>query len=270
MREAPRTQNIERMPKKDRGMYEKDGMWYASADGTNTVPVEDDLAQNIDLALRVQNKVDEALMAGHRPGFLRTIKMLNCRKTIFAVRGTASVDKLINKDLLKSENVSREEIDEASGIPELKNDIEQMLDAGHLPVLGTKEDLQIKEHLDEHPEDLPAVVHVFDIPPRYASRIIAGLMKGTGGLSADDAVTKLHRNHTFLVLGKSEDGSYLCFHKQGPDLYHKFELRDLDSLLQTTVAPVSGRLYISYIGPSDTNENSPAPRPTSAQPLFGV
>ena len=241
---------VGRIPEGNPGIFHKDKEWLATTDGVHTVPVEGKLAENIALALRVQEKVDEALIAGHRPGFLSTVRMLNCRKTISAVRDTVPLRALLSKEKLKPENISLESLEEASGVPELMKDIEDILHSERSPILGSKDDMQIASYLDEHLSDLPAIVHVFDIPQKYLNEMVSKLLNHSGSLSTEDCMTKLNRNHTFLVLGKGSDGKYICFQKQGPEIHDKFELCELDQVLDFAINPVAGGMYLSFVGPS--------------------
>ncbi len=235
-------------PERKAGVTEEDGKSAVSLDGVHTVPIGQELAENIALALRVQDKLDEALMAGHRPGFLRLVSMLNCRKAISAVRGTVPLKELLSRKKLKQEGLSPEEIEELSGVPELKKDLEDILGSGRTPVLGSGEDLHIASHLDDEPGDMPAVVHVFDVLPKYEQEIVSKLL-GSAPISVEDCMEKMHRNHTFLVLGKDETGKYICFQKQGPEIHHRFELQELDQLLEKAVVGPDEHIYLSFIGP---------------------
>jgi len=248
MLDSPK-RKVEAMPERKARIIEQNGKFSASLDGIHGVPVQTELGENIALALRVQEKVDEALMAGHRPGFLQTVRMLNCRKAISAVRGTVPLSELVTRQMLKQEIVSVEDLEEVSGVAELKKDIGHILDSGRTPVLGSKEDMHIASYLDENLGELPAIVHVFDLVPKYEGEILSQLINHSKSFSVDEWMQRMHRNHTFLVLGKDVDGKYICFQKQGPEIHHRFELRELGSLIDLTVAPLQDRTELSFIGP---------------------
>lgn len=215
------------------------------------VAVPKDLADNISLALRLQDKIDDALVAKHRPGFLEMVRVMNCRKSVDAVRGK-SVKTLVNKKPSREGLTKREVSDELSGIPALMKDVEAVLESGAMPVVGVQEDLQIASHLDEY--ELPAVVHVFSIEKERGGGIFSKLVSVTDPLTAEDCKKFLHRNHTFLVLGKRDDGEYLCFHKQGSELHHRFELRPLSSIERTAIHPTDDRYYLSFIHPATVHD----------------
>jgi hypothetical protein len=220
------------------------------------LPINPELGENISIALRVQEKVDNALMTGSRPGFLRTISMLNCRKSISAVRGDIPIDELISRSLIKNKPVTPADIEEISGVAELWKDIEKGLDERRSPILGTDEDMQLEAYFEEHPQDLPATVHVFDVLPHYERQVITKLLSDPDTFTIQDCKRKMNRNHTFLVLGKDTAGKYICFHKQGPEVHHKFELRELESLIALSVDPLPDHMHLSFIEPIDNDQLS--------------
>jgi hypothetical protein len=225
--------------------------WYASLDGSHHVEVPEELAENIALSLRVQEKVREALMAGHKPGFISMISMLNCRKTIAAVSGARPLKELISRRRGNSDQGSDEIHTQAqlSGVPELMDDIEQMLDDGVVPVFGSQGSMQIEQYFDDHPDSFPQVVHVFNIIPRYESVVVSAVFGSSAPLTRKDMETKFHIDHTFIVLGKDEIGRYVCFQKRGSRNHHPFELQDLDSVINLSINPEADTTYLSFIGP---------------------
>ena len=230
------------------GIREEDDRSFASLDGKHRVELPTYLARNIALALKTQEKIDEALLREHRPGFLRTISMLNCRKSVSAVRGTVPLQRLVSREVLKNETLSEAEAQELAGLTEVWEDVEHNLESGNAPILGTSEDLQIASYLDEHPGTFPAAVHVFNAPPKLADRIVTKVFDAHEPFSVEDA-KRLNRNHTFLVLGKDDADRYVCFQKEGASIYDRFELRDLESLLAETIDPEEGVLYVSFVEP---------------------
>ncbi|MCE9541825.1 hypothetical protein K8R03_04715 [Candidatus Kaiserbacteria bacterium] len=244
-------QKTEKLPEKAAGISQQGDSWLASVDGQHSVPVPAALAGNIALALRVQEKVDDALVAGHRPGFLSALRMLNCRKTISAVTGAVPLRKLVSKVKVEG-NLTNAAVEEASGIRELRHDIERLLESGRLPVLGTKDHMGIEDYLDESMPAEPAIVHVFKIPPALVGSFMAKLVQTPEALTAEECMTKLSRSHTFLVLGKADDGKYLCFQKAGPKIHQPFELRTLDKVEEISIQPESDEVYLSYIGPLES------------------
>ena len=232
------------------------GQCLVTLDGINTIPVPRELGENIAVALRVQEKITDALMAGHRPGFLKTVSMLNCRKSISVVRDTRNLKELVSRKILSQSNLTTTEkiknLEEVSGVPELMEDVERLMKLGKIPVLGSSDDMSIASYLDEHSNDFPVVVHVFDIVKRFNSEIIKKLF-GKDCLTIKDCETKLHRDHTFLILGRDTNGTYICFQKRGPEISQPFELCSLDSVIKTSVVPETNRMYLSFIGPIGEN-----------------
>jgi hypothetical protein len=246
-------QKVERVSQNNAGIIQKDGNFFATLDGIQIIPIEKELAQNIAIALRVQDKVDEALITGNRIGFLKTIQMLNCRKTISAVRGTRPIQSLTNrKELERTRKLPVQEwwvkMQEITGAKETLEDVDRILKSGKAPVIGSNESLQVKESLDRNPADLPAVVHVFDVPPDNLDGVVSQLAQGPGSFSTEDFEGKLGFNHTFLVLGKDSDGKYACFQKRGPEIREPFEILELDAAVTAAVIPAESGTHLSVIG----------------------
>lgn len=234
-----------------RGVFERHDRWYVTL-GNGTVAIPQRLGQNISFALRAQQKVEEALVGLHRPGFLKTIAMMNCRKSAFAVLEEHPLKNLVLGRNTYRPDASRETIDQMSGIPELLSDVDAILQAHRMPVLGTADSMQIAEYLDSHSTEIPAVVHVFNVKKPYVSEVISKIVQLSGGLTWKDVMSKMNRDHTFIVLGKDASGEYICFHKRGPSLHHPFELVYLDAVLSNAIDPRKGVIYTSLIRPAAT------------------
>ncbi len=236
------------------GINNFDGNFFASIDENPGVAIDKNLAQNISLALLAQNKVDRALQTGNNSEFLKIVAMLNCRQTTFAVRNITSLRSLVetSKKLHLPDQHPQERLDTMEkmiGVPEMMEDINRILKSGRPPIIGTLEDTEIRTFLETHPNDLPAVVHIFSIRPGNSEKIRSGLVNGQGPSSFEEYEEDIMRNHTFLVLGKDSSGRYVCFHKQGPEIKDRFEISELDSVLSESV--VSSESYLSFIGPID-------------------
>lgn len=229
------------------GVYEANGAWYASVDGAERVRVDPGIAENVGIALDVQEKVELALIGEHRPGFLRTIKMVNCRKAAFAVLEKYPLKKLLLGRGKLRHDASPEVVEQMSGVPELLSDVGRILKAGAVPVLGSSDNMQIAEYLDGH-DTIPAIVHIFNIKEPYTNDIIGKLVSPHNSLGWKDFMARMRRDHTFLVLGKAPSGRYVCFHKRGPSEHHPFELAYLDSVITSAVDPKESRIYVSVIG----------------------
>lgn len=254
--------SVEQRSEKVRGKILKRNGIYVASVGKHTVPIEENLARNIDVAIRIQDKVDDALAKGNRPGFLRTVKMMNCRKSVFAVTGIKNARELVDRTKIKrltSANLSNRERVKISydiaGGRELKEDIERLLELGKLPILGSGSDMHFESHLDEHRDDVPAIAHVFEVPPLLMGRVISGLMDQQKPLSAEFILSKLHRVHTFLVLGKDKDtNEYLAFQKKGPDLHQRFEVTTLKTIATDSYFNMREKLFLTCIGPMPKQE----------------
>ncbi len=206
------------------------------------------LANNIQTALRVQDKVDQAMMAGIRPGFLRKVRMMNCRKAVFAVRGTTPLREMVR---VREREDGKKYV--SAGVEELREDLDRLHDAHISPTFGSTEDLHIESSLDELTA-FPAVVHVFRIPEKFVPWFTKKAL--TGGLNGAEYLNSLHREHTFLVLGKRDDGNYICFHKQGPEQWHKMEVVTLHEIEVRSITPKEGETYLSFVGPIEEAQKS--------------
>lgn len=262
--ERTKPQRFEGAEDATRGVYESDGVWYASVDGTERVRIDSAIAENIGIALDVQEKVDLALIGKHRPGFLRTIKMINCRKAAFAVLERYPLKKLLLGRGKLRHDASQEIVAQMSGVPELVADVGRILKDGTLPVLGTADNMQVAEYLDQH-DTVPAIVHVFNIKKPHVNDILTKLVSPAVPLGWKDFMTKMNRDHTFLVLAKAPSGRYVCFHKRGSSEHHPFEVTYLDSVIRSAVEPKESRIYISVIG--EALRDKPARLRTGANAL---
>lgn len=236
---------------------EDKGQWYVSRSGGGNIPVEAQLGEAMSIALRVQDKVDEALMSEHaRRGLLEKVSLMNCRKSAWAVRHPEELKRLITTPQ-NFEELSKEEREALSGVPELRHELEALFEAGHQPIIGTGEDLHIESYLDEHENELPAVVYVFNAPMRRSDELVMRAFgSGEDGITSEYVMSSLNRDHTFIVLGKDTEGRYACFHKQGPRIDDRFEIVDLESVLMFAVAGSEDKIFMSAIGPVDVADKA--------------
>src|SRR3989344_2855672 len=98
------------------GVFERDGQWYASADGKHSVSIPADLGRNISVALRAQKKIEAVLAGVGREGFRHMIKMLNCRKVALAVAGRIPLKRVVSGSRLLTPEGGQSAIDTASGL----------------------------------------------------------------------------------------------------------------------------------------------------------
>jgi hypothetical protein len=167
------------------GIVHSGGTYFASLGGGPGVPIGRELAENISLALRAQKTVDRAVESGRNPKdsrFLEIVSMLNCRQTAFIARNTMTLDSLVEQKRKLKEKLDssqRKEIQEkASGREEMRKDIDRILELRRLPVYGALDDKAgIRSYLDSHLEDLPAIVHVFDVLPAFTNSLLEKLKR---------------------------------------------------------------------------------------------
>lgn len=250
MRESPKLKFKPEQPSDKVGIFKEGDKYYASLDGTHAVEVPEHIAENISIALRFQEKVDEAVDLNIRKGLLDMIAMMNCRKSIFAVTGSHSLRDLARQTKLGDKGKGSLSEFELSGIPQLLDDVERISKTGNLPILGSGENLEIEEYLSSEETDFPVIVHVFDVSPQQYSKVIATMFKDPESLAQYDSLKSMRFNHTFLVLGRDEQGKYACFHKQGPEIYQRFEITDLDFLKHVSVGNDPQQIHLTFIGPA--------------------
>lgn len=225
--------------------------WFVTRENGGKIPIPSELGNAIQIALRVQTKADEALEGTTRRGLLEKISLMNCRKTAWAVRHPEELRRLISSPG-NIQELSREEKEALSGIPELRHEIEALFATGHTPIIGTGDDLHIESYLEDHPQEMPVVVHVFHAPMRRSDELVTRAFgSDEEGITVDYVLSSLNRDHTFIVLGKDQEGRYACFHKQGPAIDNKFEIIDLESTLLFAVADSESKVFMSAIGPID-------------------
>lgn len=236
------------------GIHKEGSVWYAHLNQHEKVPLSENLANNIRIALRAQEKIEEALMGGHRPGFLRTISMMNCRKTIFATIANTPIRLMTRNKDMEAVTDKKTYSEQLSGVDELMKDVTRIIRSDHAPLLGSNDDMQIEHYLHEHTDEMPCVVHIFNIKQRFVGDIASKLISDPRSLSEEDCRTKLNRDHTFLVLGRTPQGTYICFQKSGPNVNQPFEIKSLPEIISRTIDPEPGRIYASFIGSTDLRD----------------
>ena len=252
MRDMLRTQKRESLPLNSPGVFSENGMHYVTlGDKADTVKAPKDLAENIALALRVQEKIDDSLFDERHRTLVTLFQRLNCRKVAGLVAGKISLKSAV---ALPGKHITseRDRVREFSGVPQLKTDITNIIESGRLPTMGTKNHLGIDTYLHDHSDDMPCVVHVFRVPQKHFGRLVSKLIGTQQSPSAEECISQFHRVHSFIIINKAESGRYVCFHKQGPEIHHRFEVRDLDSIADVAIHPEDGDIFLSFIGPIST------------------
>jgi hypothetical protein len=191
------------------GVFEdEEGVAHAVAmEGEGVVPVPKDVAKVISLSLRTQEKA----LTGKYPNLGKLLLLLNCRKSVFVTSGTMEMNEALDKD---SEDIN--------GVNALLADVERLQNSGYEGFLIEHSYIEsISEYLDEYEGKFPVVVHMFEM----------GDGTTTAGMVEDHVmhnvpipapiISKLHRIHSFIVLGEDEDG-YILFQKEGPKLQQPF------------------------------------------------
>lgn len=221
---------------------EKGQAYAVTRDGEGIVAVPNDMGRMIALALRTQDKVD----SGKYPRLKQRFAALNCRKTVFAVTEAATLSEATDDQ--------QEDID---GLEHLFSDVERIQDAGYPPFLFTEADEKVTEALHEYTGTFPCVVHLFEFDNgSLVAEAVEQNMRDQGGFLDTGTVEKMHRMHSFLVLGEDfvdeEDGSesirYVCFQKTESGLRGMIMVSDLDMALAHELSP--NRTGVAFIGPA--------------------
>lgn len=180
-------------------LIQHEGVSYAiTQDGEQGVPIPTDVADNIRVLFRLQDKatVDE------NPDAKIVMQTLNCRKSAMVASGVLD----INKAILDS--------GDESGVNEMFSDINRLLHGGEGAVSMLKDYAAFEDELDSYEGSFPCIVHVFESDSEIDTEIIK------------ERIADLHRTHSFLVLGQDDTG-YVCFQKVGPAVDEPFTVTDL-------------------------------------------
>ncbi len=197
-----------------------EGLTYAvTQDGEQGVPVPNDVAEHISLVLRLQNKVydEKDQDAAH------VMQTFNCRKSALIASGAIPVMQSIV------------DLSDSSGENEMFTDVERLLANSPDAVVELKNYADFENVLDQYEGSFPCIVHIFESDQSVSIDEFSGQMK------------KMHRLHSFLVLGEDEQG-YVCFQKMGPDIDQPFMINDL-SLITTFYANRKDRFGYFVFGP---------------------
>ena len=217
--------------------------------GTSTVALPQTIGDMMYRMLRIQDKLGERL-----EGDLRTralISMLNCRKTAAIASGTLSPRDAVTqgREKLSTAEQIREALEDPfavdeDGILDMLRDCQRMLASGAVAAIWTPQAERITAQLRD--EKFPKVVHVFG--PKEADVLPLLTKIATRSLSTDDLL-QMGFIHTFIISGKGEDGTYHCFHKQGPSTHEHLEVTSLEDLFTHIFATSMDRPYLSIVGP---------------------
>lgn len=218
--------------------------------GASVVPLAPDLGAMMHRILRIQDKLKDRIESDQRTRSL--VSLLNCRKTAALAAGNLSPRDAVQAGLpqLRTKTEIREALDDPhlldqDGLLEMLRDVERLLRAGSVPTLWTPQRERITAQLRD--EKFPKIVHIF--APSETAVIDTLLVKiATRTLEVDDFI-EMGFIHTFIVTGKGDDGTYHCFHKQGPSLNEKVDVTSLEDLFTHQFSGNMNRQYLSIAGP---------------------
>jgi hypothetical protein len=200
------------------GVYVDGDISYVSTyDGHGIIPVPEEVANTIGLALSAQDKV----FSGRYPNLERKLALLNCRKAVFVTGGKMTASEASNI-----------EIEDINGEEQLLSDVERIQNEGFGPHLVTESyHDEIDMYLDEYDGTFPCVVHIFEFDKHSkAASLIETSIQQSGKISRDVVSQKMHKIHSFLVLGEDESG-YICFQKMGPQIDEPFMVAGFEHMM---------------------------------------
>ncbi len=237
------------------GEIRAEGDSYISSlgNGASQVVLPPKIGKMMHQILRIQDKVRDRLEIDDRAKAL--VSLLNCRKTAALAGGTLPPREAVLSGLpkLNTKSAIREALDDPfttdeDGILDMLRDVERLLRAGAIPTVWTPESERITTQLRDG--TFPKIVHVF-APNETAltQSLLAKIV--TRSLEVDDLV-EMGFIHSFIVTGKGTDGTYHCFHKQGPSINEKIEVTSLDDLFAHQFGGSMKKQYLTIVGDLDT------------------
>ncbi len=181
-------------------VVERDGIAYAiTEDGERGIPVPSKTGSALSLLLRLQNKVYEE----QNTDATHVFQTFNCRKSVFVATGAIDFENAVI------------DLGHESGEVAMFNDVARLIEHKDGGVVSLTDYADFEDVLDSYTGSFPCVVHVFESEEEMSqAEVIA-------------EVERLHRVHSFLVLGEDDEG-YVCFQKVGPAVEQPFTITDLD------------------------------------------
>lgn len=212
-------------------VFENQGITYAVTDDTDyAIPVPTDIATTISLALRFQDKIKTE----NYPQLEKLLSRLNCRKVAFVASGKQSIEDALDLS------------EDPDGLEELFEDVRKIQEEGFLPTVVEHSYSEIIEALDEYEGSFPCIVHTFEVETK--SNLAKSLAELPDEKEIDlEQVKKMHRIHSFLVLGQHDD-TYVCFQKMGPMKHQPFEIVTIEKVFQSYELDEDRTGYV-FIGP---------------------
>ncbi len=169
-----------------------------TSDGEQGVPIPDDVAEHIALMLRLQHKVH---IEGDQDAS-HVMQTFNCRKSVLIASGAIPIMQSIV------------DLSDNSGEQEMFDDVNRLLSENHNNVAELRDYASFEDVIDGYEGSFPCIVHVFESETPVTID------------SFSEIAPKLHRVHSFLVLGQDDTG-YVCFQKVGPSVDEPFTITDL-------------------------------------------
>jgi hypothetical protein len=216
-------------------VYTDGAISYVSTyDGLSIVPVPEEVGNAVALALSAQDKV----FSGRYPNLEKKLALLNCRKAVFVASDKMTASEAAS---FESSDVNAEE--------QLIADVDRMQQLGYGPHLVTESYCdEIETYLDEYDGSFPCVVHIFEFKKHSKTAEAIELSVQQSGMIAPSLVSqKMHKIHSFLVLGEDESG-YVCFQKMGPQIDEPFMVAGFEHMM-SSYPLTEGREGVVFVGP---------------------
>ena len=216
------------------GIIKADGVSYAvTNDGENLVPIPESFAKIIKFALKAQDRTYNE----NRPDLLRYLSVINCRKAALTASGNMDFAKAVD-----------DESDDLSAIEDLFLDTERIQVLGFKPIILPEHEARLTPFLDEYGGSFPVIVHYYDVDKHTDTNneVIRRIQENE--IIDAELLRKIHRRHSFLVLGESED-EYVCFQKTGPFPNEPLVISGID-LVESGVKKQPNRSQLVFMGPA--------------------
>tara|TARA_B100000745_G_scaffold20507_1_gene14124 strand:+ start:2301 stop:3083 length:783 start_codon:yes stop_codon:yes gene_type:complete len=239
---------FEAVERKEFSLSKRGDSWIATDPSGSYIEIEDNnLGLAMSVALKVQEKVDKSFKEGKITPLQERFASINCRKIAWLARHPEDLSKMASLvDIRNYDPDNAQERERISGIPELKREVIAMLDLGISPLVGTSDDF----HLHETLQSAPSIVHMFNVEIEKADELIERILANE---EVGEYINKdMHRDHTFIFLGKDTSGRHVCFHKGGSGVDDPVEIVDIDSVLAPLRIGNDNRIFLSMVGPLDS------------------
>jgi len=192
------------------------GEYAISSNGTSWVSIPKEHGRNIKFAWHSQKNAHKSQESTRARRFVQ----MNCRKTAFFVSGEMSLSEAIDNP------------QDPHGTRLLMHDVDEIVHNGGEAIINIDHYQAIKNTLDENPESLPVIIHVFAFEEKDTIQMELMLSMLDKDLSIKDLSKSLYAYHTFIVEGKDEEtGEYTCVHKHAAG-FEPIEIISLKDVLK--------------------------------------